>query len=279
MSFKVEAEVENEKAKKEKNAKREKRTKKSASRSKSDETMKGWEETVADENKDRKDGKEKRRKEKKAASEAILELLGDKLKSQEKNVKTSSALAGKVVGLYFGAKWNAPCRTFTTKLAKTYQEVTDAGKPFEIVFISSDREEAAFNSFHDAQPWLALPYADRERKDMLVKHFDTDNAIPSLVIIDAVGEIIEKDGKQVDFMDIAFPWTPSFLSKKQNEANDAAEADRAEAKAVAEEAEQEGDAEAEEDAEAAEGEGEEAEEAEGGDEDGEGDLGAGAETF
>ena len=52
-----------------------------------------------------------------AASEAILQLLGDKLKSQEKNVKTSSALAGKVVGLYFAAKWNGPCRTMYLQIA------------------------------------------------------------------------------------------------------------------------------------------------------------------
>ena len=34
----------------------------------------------------------------------------------------------------------------------------------EMVFISSDRDQAAFDEYYNEQPWHALPYADRDQK-------------------------------------------------------------------------------------------------------------------
>ncbi len=64
----------------------------------------------------------------------------------------------KVVGLYFSAHWCPPCRAFTPKLAATYNTITAAGKSFEIVFVSSDKDEATFASHYNLMPWLAVPF-------------------------------------------------------------------------------------------------------------------------
>merc|ERR1712048_719448 len=51
---------------------------------------------------------------------------------------------GKPIGLYFSAHWCPPCRGFTPKLAECYNALQAAGKPFEVVFLSSDRDDDAF---------------------------------------------------------------------------------------------------------------------------------------
>lgn len=77
------------------------------------------------------------------------------------------------VGLYFSAHWCGPCRGFTPKLVETYNTMKDAGKKFEIVFASSDRDEAAFDEYFGEMPWLALPYDDagKASKAALSKKF------------------------------------------------------------------------------------------------------------
>jgi nucleoredoxin len=46
-----------------------------------------------------------------------------------------------------------------------------AGKPFEIIFVSSDRDAEAFAEYHGSMPWLALPFCHRDRKATLSQQF------------------------------------------------------------------------------------------------------------
>ena len=109
-----------------------------------------------------------------------------------------SALADKqVVGLYFSAHWCPPCCGFTPKLAEAYTAIKGTGKSLEIVFVSSDRDEVAFNSYRKEMPWLALPFAERALKQTLSKRFEV-SGIPSLVLLDgATGQVISKDGRGI----------------------------------------------------------------------------------
>jgi nucleoredoxin len=65
-----------------------------------------------------------------------------------------------VVALYFSAHWCPPCRGFTPELVKIHEELTSAGKSFQVVFVSSDRDEEAFKEYFAEMPWLALPYEE-----------------------------------------------------------------------------------------------------------------------
>ena len=40
-------------------------------------------------------------------------------------------------------------------------------KNFEIIFISSDRDEKAFNEYYKDMPWLTLIYSERKKKEEL----------------------------------------------------------------------------------------------------------------
>jgi len=141
---------------------------------------------------------------------ADLQLLG-----QDGARTPVSALAAKeVVGLYFSAHWCPPCRGFTPKLAEAYKAITAAGKSFEIVFVSSDKDEAQFASYFKEMPWLALPFENRDLKKALSKKFKV-SGIPSFVLLDgATGQILNKDGRSVVMGDQSgknFPWKPKPL--------------------------------------------------------------------
>ena len=115
---------------------------------------------------------------------SLMELLGEDLRKPDgTTVPTSDALKGKgVLALYFSAHWCPPCRGFTPTLCKKYKALQDAGKEFEMVFVSSDRDEDAFNEYHGEMPFMALPYVRRADKQALSELFDV-SGIPTLVLV------------------------------------------------------------------------------------------------
>ena len=121
-----------------------------------------------------------------------------------------SSLAGKTVGIYFSAHWCPPCRGFTPQLVETYHKLVAAGKPFEIIFASSDRDEASFKDYFADMPWLALKYEDRKAKEQLSKVFGVEG-IPSFHIIEHDGTVINNGGRGAvggDPEGAEFPWHP-----------------------------------------------------------------------
>merc|ERR1711898_2903 len=110
-------------------------------------------------------------------------LAGDLVDGSGSTVSLDS-LSGKKIGIYFSAHWCGPCRGFTPKLVETYKKVKASNPGFEIIFASSDRDEAAFKEYFGEMPWLALPFADRERKERLSKVFNV-SGIPTFVMLDA----------------------------------------------------------------------------------------------
>merc|ERR1719492_580215 len=83
------------------------------------------------------------------------ELLGE---SFLKNV------AGETLGIYFSAHWCPPCRGFTPKLVESYKTMMAKGLNFEVIFASSDKDEAAFKEYYGEMPWLALPHGDKRKE-------------------------------------------------------------------------------------------------------------------
>eukprot|EP01098_Paradermamoeba_levis_P004155 TRINITY_DN1802_c0_g1_i2.p1 TRINITY_DN1802_c0_g1~~TRINITY_DN1802_c0_g1_i2.p1 ORF type:complete len:444 (+),score=143.81 TRINITY_DN1802_c0_g1_i2:100-1332(+) len=144
---------------------------------------------------------------------SLVELLGASLLKGKKKIDTASLASHEVVGLYFSAHWCPPCRGFTPKLAETYKQVTGDGKKFEIVFISSDKDNASFEEYYGHMPWLALDFADRDRKAQLSKKFKV-NGIPSLVLLKGDGSVLTTKGRNIVAADpegTSFPWPAKSL--------------------------------------------------------------------
>jgi nucleoredoxin len=117
-----------------------------------------------------------------------------------------------VVGIYFSAHWCPPCRGFTPTLVETYESLKATGKKFEVVFVSSDQDKDAFESYFasmvttKADQWLALDYEQRDLKADLSELFEV-NGIPTLVLLKPDGSLITKDGcKAVSYGAEYFPW-------------------------------------------------------------------------
>lgn len=148
---------------------------------------------------------------------AMVELLGEKLqKPFEGEIDTATAFEGKkAVALYFSAHWCPPCRGFTPKLAEFYTKDL-SGKGLEVVFLSSDQDQAQFDEYLGEMPWLAVPYSNREKKEALSKKFKVQG-IPTIIIVDpADGSVINKDGRSCVMKDPTgdkLPWKPPTFAE------------------------------------------------------------------
>ena len=96
----------------------------------------------------------------------------------------------KLIAFYFSAHWCGPCRKFTPQLVEYYNRVVAEHPEFEIVFYSHDRSPADFESYvrEANMPWPAIDFAKLKGKEALTKN--AGNGIPSLVLVDASGNVI-----------------------------------------------------------------------------------------
>ncbi|KAJ8569791.1 hypothetical protein K7X08_006368 [Anisodus acutangulus] len=84
----------------------------------------------------------------------------------------SSSITGKIVGLYLSGSWCGP----------SYEDLYPKGD-FEIVFVSSDKDNELFNEYFGKMPWLAN-----------LKQLFRVREIPHLVILDGTGRVLSKEG-------------------------------------------------------------------------------------
>ncbi|KAF0695678.1 Aste57867_13523 [Aphanomyces stellatus] len=146
---------------------------------------------------------------------AFEALFGPSLltKAEANATKTNDHLQGKTVGIYFSAHWCPPCRHFTPILATYYKTMQSKGVPFEIVFVSSDKDQAAFDEYYGEMPWAAVPYAARDVHEALNAKYKVQG-IPTLVLIDAYGDTINANARGKIMSDLEgnqFPYVPKTL--------------------------------------------------------------------
>ena len=119
-------------------------------------------------------------------------LFPAKLLDSDGKEVSSKVLNNKIIGIYFSAQWCPPCRHFTPSLV----EFRDKNKQdFEVVFVSSDRsakDQLAYMKKYKMK-WYTIPHGSDAAKNLSKKY--EVRGIPSLVIVDAKGETITKNGR------------------------------------------------------------------------------------
>jgi nucleoredoxin len=104
----------------------------------------------------------------------------------------------KLIALYFSAHWCGPCRKFTPQLVEYYNRVAPQHPELEIVFVSNDRSQFAFETYvKEAQmPWPAIDFQKVASKTGISKF--AGDGIPDLVLLDASGKVLSDSyaGKQ-----------------------------------------------------------------------------------
>lgn len=139
------------------------------------------------------------------------------------------SLIGKTVGLYFSAQWCVPGVKFTPKLISMYQKIKQmligkqhSDEDFEIVLVSSDRDQTEFDSHFHTMPWPALPFGDPIIKH-LTRYFDVQG-IPCLVIVGPDGKTITKNGRNLInlYQENAYPFTEAKLEELEKQMDEEA---------------------------------------------------------
>jgi nucleoredoxin len=103
-----------------------------------------------------------------------------------------ATLQGKYVGIYFAAQWCPNCKVFSPILVPFRNE---NNKDFEVVFVSSDKNETAqFNYMKEFNMlWTTVKYQSAP-VFALKKRFGI-KTIPTLIVLSPSGELITRDGR------------------------------------------------------------------------------------
>ncbi|KAK4376871.1 hypothetical protein RND71_003167 [Anisodus tanguticus] len=128
-----------------------------------------------------------------------------------------SDLVGKNILLYFSEHWCPPCRDFTPKLKEAYETIKAKNGPLEVIFISSDQDQASFDGYFATMLWLALPFGD-ERKASLSRLFKVQG-IPTLVAIGPSGKTVTTEARNLIMCHAAeaFPFTEERMEEIEAE--------------------------------------------------------------
>ncbi|XP_030545103.1 probable nucleoredoxin 1 [Rhodamnia argentea] len=156
---------------------------------------------------------EKKREESQTLESILVSGDRDFVIGKEGNKIPVSGLAGKTVLLYFSAHWCPPCRAFLPVLMEAYEKIKANDNAFEVIFISSDNDQTAFDDYFAEMPWLALPFGD-ERKKSLDRKFQV-NEIPALIAIGSTGRTLTKEARALtsEHGADAYPFTAEHLKE------------------------------------------------------------------
>jgi len=148
---------------------------------------------------------------------ALKELFGNVLLTKQGEKPTEEVLTGKTsLGIYFSGHWCGPCRGFTPKLSDAYTKALKA-KGMEIIFVSADRDQAAFDDYYTKDhPWVALPYSNRQKASALNRKYKVEG-VPSFVVLRPDGETITTDGRSKiaeDPKGEKYPWIPPTAAEQ-----------------------------------------------------------------
>jgi len=121
------------------------------------------------------------------------ELFPQGLLDARRQTVSVDSLKNKYVGIYVSAQWCPPCRNFTPKLVSFRNANKDN---FEVVFLSSDRDDSAkYKYMQDySMPWPAMQWRS-PAAESLKERFQV-RSIPALIIISPSGKVVTRNGRQ-----------------------------------------------------------------------------------
>lgn len=144
----------------------------------------------------------------------LAECLEIVIDGEGNPVDVAALKAKKHLALYFSGHWCGPCRGFTPKLADTYKKMIARDgddRDYEFIFVSSDRDVPAFQSYFGEMPWLAFN-KESEKFDQVKKTLNDMfgvSGIPALGVMTPDGDIVQKNARGAvgdDPEGAKFPW-------------------------------------------------------------------------
>ncbi|OEU23720.1 putative nucleoredoxin [Fragilariopsis cylindrus CCMP1102] len=117
----------------------------------------------------------------------------------EEVIDLDEKLKDKRVALYFTAGWCPMCTSFEPALMSFQQNAKDAGKPIELIYISSDRNEETNIKRASQLNMYTVPFGD-QTAELKKKYkiwagsetfqfgFGRRSGVPAIVVLDKTGE-------------------------------------------------------------------------------------------
>lgn len=126
-----------------------------------------------------------------AVGRVLAELDGKVISLKAgKAAKLNLAKPPRFTVLYFGAEASGPCQVFAPKLVEFYSSHRQAGRAFEVVFVS--RDTSATEMLRHARkhkfPWLAVSF--EKLKSIPIVQAHGRYGIPHLIVLDADGNVL-----------------------------------------------------------------------------------------
>ena len=92
--------------------------------------------------------------------------------------------------VYFGAHWCPNSKKVTPKLTEFYREQRSAHRNFEVIFVSSDKDEQAMLEFMDGykMPWPAVKFSEKKNIECITEL--AGRSYPCLALVDAEGKLL-----------------------------------------------------------------------------------------
>lgn len=117
----------------------------------------------------------------------LVQLTGQSVKKA-----ASVAKPTKYYVFYYSASWCGPCQQYTPSLVELYNKIKPGNSKFELVFVSSDREDESMEGYMEdkAMPWPALKLSSVQGFKKKFNHSVT--GIPSVVVCDLEGNVVAK---------------------------------------------------------------------------------------
>jgi len=100
-------------------------------------------------------------------------------------------LENKTLGFYFSATWCPPCQRFTPKLIEWYNNNAERLN-LEIIFVTSDKNEEAYNKYYKKMPWATIGYDNKRVSFSLGQKFGNEG-IPFLGLVEYDGTFVTKE--------------------------------------------------------------------------------------
>ncbi len=120
-------------------------------------------------------------------------FLGDTYNTKEGTKPISTLDSMPAVAVYFSAHWCPPCRNFTPILSEFYNEVNANGKKLEIIFVSLDQDQNAFNDYWGTMSFAAANYDKAKVQSIQAKI--PFSGIPYLVVLNKDGSVKSTNGR------------------------------------------------------------------------------------
>lgn len=98
----------------------------------------------------------------------------------------------RMFAIYSSAHWCAPCRAFTPKLVEFYRRIKPQHPEFEVIFLSSDRDEFNMANYmrSSGMPWPAMRFGSG---GPIAQQYCGDS-IPWLVVVNDEGKPLTQNG-------------------------------------------------------------------------------------